>query len=204
MLVAPSNPFDYIGLFNTIIRFLLDPVLVVEYGIMYSWVGSVPADTVDYYVQYGKARVVRSGKDLTVLTCLAGVKECLRAALALDQEGVAIEIIDLRTIDYMGMDFETIGDSIRKTGAVLIVEYGPKNMSIGARLSDEIQRVFFDYLDVPVVRVTGLDVPVPVSKALEEASLPSVSDIRSAMRAVASRDDRTVRMMEVGRCSLIF
>jgi 2-oxoisovalerate dehydrogenase E1 component len=179
-IVAPSNAFDYVGLFNTAMRFD-DPVLIVEHGMLYDKEGQVPAGDLDYHVPYGRAQVVRAGSDVTVLTYLTGVGKCLQAAEALASEGLQADVIDLRTLDYAGMDMETIGASLRKTGSVLIVEQGPRSLTLGARISDEIQGRFFDYLDCPVGHVTALDVPPPVSRKLEEAVLPSVAQIQAAM-----------------------
>jgi 2-oxoisovalerate dehydrogenase E1 component len=179
-IMAPSNAFDYVGLFNTAIR-LNDPVLLVEHGTLASKEGQVPDNTMDYFIQYGKAKVVRDGTDVTVLTYLTGVDTCVRAADELESEGISAEVIDLRTLDYSGMDFATTGESVQKTGSVLIVEQSPRSLSLGGRMSDEIQRRFFDYLDCPIARVTALDIPPPVSRKLEEATLPSFGQIRAAM-----------------------
>jgi 2-oxoisovalerate dehydrogenase E1 component len=179
-IVAPSNPFDYVGLFNTAMRFN-DPVLIVEHGMLYPQEGQVPVDTLDYLVQYGKAKVVRPGVDVTVLTYLTGVDQCVRAAQSLEAQGISAEVIDLRTLDYTGMDFAAIGESVRKTGCALIVEQGPRSLTLGGRISDEIQERFFDYLDCPVAKVAALDVPPPVSRRLEEAVLPSQEQIEAAM-----------------------
>jgi 2-oxoisovalerate dehydrogenase E1 component len=147
----------------------------------------VPVDAqgaflMDYCVPYGAAKVVRPGSDVTVLTYLTGVGKCLQAAEALAEQGVVdAEVIDLRTLDYTGMDYATIGESVVKTGSVLIVEQGPRSLTLGARISDEIQERLFDYLDCPVSKVTALDVPPPVSKALEDAVIPSVGQIQAAM-----------------------
>jgi 2-oxoisovalerate dehydrogenase E1 component len=184
-ILAPSDAFDCIGLFNTAMR-LEDPVLFVEHGQLYPVEGQVPAEDTDYCIAYGRARVVRAGRDLTVLTYLAGVEQCRREAEALAGEGLSVEVVDLRTLDYQGMDWATIGESVRKTGSVLIVEQAPRSMTLGARLSDEIQARFFDYLDGPIVRMAGLDVPPPVSRRLEEAVLPLDPEIRTQMRLGAS------------------
>jgi len=184
-IVAPSNPFDYVGLFNTAMRFL-DPVLIVEHGMLYAEKGQVPADTLDYCCPYGKAKIVRPGTDVTVLTYLTGVRQCLQAAEALAEEGIAAEVIDLRTLDYAGMDWQTIGDSVRRTGSVLVVEQGPRSLTLGGRIADEIQMRFFDYMDCPVGHVTGVDVPLPVSKVLEAAALPSLEQVKEQIRRGAA------------------
>jgi 2-oxoisovalerate dehydrogenase E1 component len=179
-IVAPSNAFDYVGLFNTAMC-LNDPVLIIEHGKLYGENFDIPVDTLDYYIPYGKARVLREGSELTVLTYLTGVKDCQSAVEELGQDGMGIEIIDLRTLDYIGMDYETIGRSVKKTGSVLIVEQAPRSLGLSARLSDEIQERFYDYLDCPVSRVVAPDVPPPVSKGLEDAMWPSISDIKEKM-----------------------
>jgi 2-oxoisovalerate dehydrogenase E1 component len=159
-----------------------DPVLMVEHGMLYGEEFEVPVDTMDYTVAYGKAKVVRPGADVTVLTYLTGVAKCLQVADELASEGISAEVIDLRTLDYAGMDYATIGESVSKTGSALIVEQGPRSLTLGGRISDEIQERFFDYLDCPIAKVTALDVPPPVSKKLEEAVLPSLARIKEQMR----------------------
>ncbi|HHX43515.1 MAG TPA: MFS transporter [Chloroflexi bacterium] len=190
-IMAPSNAFDYVGMFNTAMRFE-DPVLMLEHGMLYDSPGEVPAEGIDgghpldYYVPYGKARVVREGTDVTVLTYLTGVAKCLQAAEALAAEGIRAEVIDLRTLDYIGMDYEAIGRSLIKTGSLLIVEEGPRSLTLGARIADEVQERFFDYLDCPVGHVTAPDVPSMVSRVLEQAFIPSVEQIQQQM-AVGAR-----------------
>jgi pyruvate/2-oxoglutarate/acetoin dehydrogenase E1 component len=125
--------------------------------------------------------VVREGSDVTVLTYLTGVAKCLQAAEVLAAEGISAEVIDLRTLDYIGMDYEAIGRSLSKTGSVLIVEQGPRSLTLGPRIADEIQERFFDDLDCPIGHVTAPDVPSPVSRALEEAFIPTVERIKERM-----------------------
>jgi 2-oxoisovalerate dehydrogenase E1 component len=177
-VMAASNAFDYVGLFNTAMR-LNDPVLMIEHGKLYADRDDVPADTMDYFIPYGKAKVVREGSDVTVLTYLTGVKDCLQAAEELASEGMQAEVIDLRTLDYTGMDFDTIGASLKKTGSVLIVEQTPRSMGLAGRISDEIQERYFDDLDCPVGKVAAPDIPPPVSKALEEVMIPSIAQIKA-------------------------
>ncbi|MBM3189284.1 MAG: alpha-ketoacid dehydrogenase subunit beta [Chloroflexi bacterium] len=141
----------------------------------------MPAGNLDYYVAYGKARVVREGTDVTVLTYHTSVAKCLKAAEELAAEGISAEVIDLRTLDYTGMDYATIGASVRKTGCAMVVDQAPRSLSISGRIADEIQERFFDYLDCPVGKVTALDVPPAVSKKLEEAIIPSLDKIRAGI-----------------------
>ncbi|MHB9034257.1 MAG: alpha-ketoacid dehydrogenase subunit alpha/beta, partial [Anaerolineae bacterium] len=180
-VLAPSTPYDYIGLFNTAMA-CQDPVLIMEHGLLYADVGMVPANSLDFQVPYGQAKIVREGSDVTVLTYLLEVKPCLAAAEELAKKGLSAEVIDLRTLDYTGMDYETIGNSLRKTGSLLIVEQAPHSLGIGGRLADEVQRRFFDYLDCPIGRLTGLDLPNPVSRKLEQAVIPSSNQILDAIQ----------------------
>ena len=182
-VVAPSNAFDYIGLFNTAMRFN-DPVLIIEHGDLYGEQCQVPHETLDYFVPYGKANVVRPGNDVTCLTYLTGVNDAVAAAEALAPEGLDVEVVDLRTLDYSGMDFDTIGQSVEKTGMVLILEQVPRSMGLASRISDEIQERFYDYLDAPVEKITAPDVPPPVSRALETVMLPDLEMIKQRVRRV--------------------
>jgi 2-oxoisovalerate dehydrogenase E1 component len=185
-VVAPSNAADYVGLFNTALA-CEGPVLIMEHGMLYDCAAEVPAGDLDYCIPYGCAHIVRPGRDLTVLTYLTGVIECAKAAEALVNEGIEVEVIDLRTLDYVDMDYVTIGGSLARTGAALIVEQAPRSQGIGARLADEIQGRWFDTLDAPVAHVSAADVPPPVSRALEASVLPSADRIRDGMRQAALR-----------------
>jgi pyruvate dehydrogenase E2 component (dihydrolipoamide acetyltransferase) len=138
-------------------------------------------------VAYGKAKLVRPGEDLTLLTYSVCVSESLKAAESLAAKGIHAEVIDLRTLDYQGMDYATIGKSVEKTGRVLIVEQSPRSLGISARLADEIQERHFADLSVPVARLTSADVPPPVSKALEALMLVRAADIALAAEKVARR-----------------
>jgi 2-oxoisovalerate dehydrogenase E1 component len=184
-IMAPSNAFDYIGLFNSALRFN-DPVLMIEHADLYGQIDRVPVDSLDYCVAYGKAKVVRPGNDVTVLTYLTGVKDAAAAADELASEGLDAEIIDLRTLDYSGLDFDTIGQSVEKTGLVIILEQVPRSMGVASRIIDEIQARFYDFLDAPIEKITAPDVPPPVSRALEAAMLPDLQYIKKRIRAVGS------------------
>lgn len=182
-VVAPSNAFDYIGLFNTAMRFN-DPVLIIEHGDLYGQPCQVPRDMLDYFVAYGKAHVVRTGTDVTCLTYLTGVNDAVAAAEELAAEDLDVEVIDLRTLDYTGLDLETIGQSVEKTGLVMILEQVPRSLGLASRISDEIQERFYDYLDAPVEKIAAPDVPPPVSRALETAMLPDLELIKQRLRGV--------------------
>jgi 2-oxoisovalerate dehydrogenase E1 component len=176
-IVAPSTPFDYIGLMNSALR-CRDPVVVLEHVDLYTTVGEVPAGEWDFCLPVGRAAVRRTGTRLTVLTYLAMTPRVLDAVAA---SGVDAEVIDLRWLDRASIDWDTIGASVRKTNRVLIAEQGALGTSYGGWLADEIQRRFFDWLDHPVQRVTGGEASPTISKVLEAAAIAGVSDVTSAL-----------------------
>ena len=176
-IVAPSNPFDYVGLMNSALA-CSDPVIVLEHVELYNTVGLIPDGNPDYFIPLGSAAVARAGKQLTILTYLSMVKKSIEAAEAL---GIDAEIIDLRSLDRAGLDWETIGESIRKTNNVLIVEQGTQGNSYGTMLGDEIQRRYLDWLDQPVQRVHGSEAWPSVSRVLETAANAGVEDIKQEL-----------------------
>jgi 2-oxoisovalerate dehydrogenase E1 component len=181
-IVAPSTPFDYIGLMNSALR-CRDPVVVLEHVDLYTAVGEVPAGEWDFCLPVGKAAVRRAGEQLTVLTYLAMTPRVLDAVT--ESGGVDAEVIDLRWLDRASVDWETIGASIRKTNRVLIAEQGALGTSYGGWLADEIQRRFFDWLDHPVQRLTGGEASPTISKVLERAATPQREDVTSALIELA-------------------
>jgi 2-oxoisovalerate dehydrogenase E1 component len=177
-IVAPSTPFDYVGLMNTALR-LDDPVVVLEHVDLYASSGDGPVDDFDYCIPVGKAAVRRSGSDVTVLSYLAMTAYVLEAV---EQVGtVDAEVVDLRWLDRASIDWETIGASIRKTNRVLIAEQGPIGTSYGGWLADEIQRRFFDWLDHPVERVTGGEASPSISKVLERAAMARSDEVAAKL-----------------------
>ncbi|GAB3041490.1 alpha-ketoacid dehydrogenase subunit alpha/beta [Parafrigoribacterium mesophilum] len=177
-IVAPSTAADYIGLMNTALA-LNDPVLVIEHVDLYNEPGQVPAGDLDYQLPFGTAALRRKGADVTVISYLSLVVKCLDAV---EQAGADADVIDLRWLDRASIDWETIGASIRKTNAVLLVEQGALGTSYGTWLADEIQRRFFDWLDQPVQRVTGGEASPSISKVLEHAAIAGTDDIVAALR----------------------
>ncbi len=173
-IVAPSTPFDYVGLMNSALR-CQDPVLVIEHVSLYTSKGAGPLEDFDYSIPLGKAKVVRQGSRLTVLTYLAMVPLAMQIA---DDLGLDIEVIDLRSLDRAGLDWATIGASIRKTNNVVVLEQGSQTASYGAVLTDEIQRRFFDWLDAPVGRICGGEASPVVSKVLERAAFVGPEEVR--------------------------
>jgi 2-oxoisovalerate dehydrogenase E1 component len=182
-IVAPSTPFDYVGLMNSALR-CNDPVVVLEHVDLYTSSGLGPATDFDYCLPVGKAAVRRPGKDVTVLTYLAMTAYVLEAVEKLGT--VDAEVIDLRWLDRASIDWETIGRSIEKTNRVLIAEQGPRGTSYGSWLADEIQRRYFDWLDHPVQRVTGGEASPSISKVLERAAIAKTEEVMSALTEIAT------------------
>jgi 2-oxoisovalerate dehydrogenase E1 component len=172
-IVAPSTAADYVGLMNAALA-LDDPVLVIEHVDLYGKKDVVPEGDLDYILPPGTAAVRREGSDVTVISYLSMVAHALEA---IEQTGIDGELIDLRWLDRASIDWETIGASIRKTNAVLIVEQGSQGTSYGAWLSDEIQRRFFDWLDQPIERVTGAEASPSISKVLERAAIARTEEV---------------------------
>lgn len=186
-ILAPTTPFDYIGMFNSALR-SLDPVMIIEHHELYQMSGPIPENDLDYFVPMGKAEVRRKGSDVTVITYLSMSPRVLKIAEHLASEGVEVEIIDLRTLDHAHMDFNMIGESVAKTGSVVVVEQASSSQSLGHFIASQVQNRFFDHLDHPVLLANSLDVPVPVSKPLESACLVSDETIRSAILTSARRN----------------
>lgn len=181
-ILAPSTPFDYVGLMNSALL-CEDPVLVIEHVDLYTTKGIGTDDDFDYFIPIGKAKVVRPGETLTVLTYLTMVEKAIEVANRL---GVDAEVIDLRSLDRGSLDWDTIGQSVRKTNNVVMLEQGPLTTSYGAMVTDELQRKFFDYLDHPVMRIHGGEASPSVSKVLERATFVGEEEIETAFRQFQS------------------
>ncbi len=179
-IVAASNAADYVGLMNAALA-LEDPVLVIEHVDLYGTPDRVPDTDLDYVIPPGSAAIRREGDDVTVLTYLSMVGHTLEAV---EQTGTDAEVIDLRWLDRASLDWDTIGESIRKTNAVLIVEQGSRGPSYGGWLADEIQRRFFDWLDQPVERVTGGEASPSISKVLERAAIARTEEVVAGLARV--------------------
>ncbi len=179
-IVAPSSAADYIGLMNAALA-LDDPVLVIEHIDLYGATQEVPKGDLDYVIPPGTAAVRRSGADVTVISYLSMVRHCLEA---IEQTGIDAELIDLRWLDRASLDWETLGESIRKTNAVLIVEQGAVGTSYGGWLADELQRRFFDWLDQPIERVTGGEASPSISKVLERAAIAGTEEVVAGLERV--------------------
>jgi 2-oxoisovalerate dehydrogenase E1 component len=177
-IVAPSTPFDYVGLMNTALA-CDDPVLVLEHVDLYGSTGPGLPGNLDHCLPVGKAAVRRSGSALTVLTYLSMTSEVLKAV---EETGIDAEVIDLRWLDRASLDWATISESIRKTNNVLIAEQGAIGTSYGGWLADEIGRRLFDWLDSPIQRVTGGVASPSISKVLERAAYAKADEVVARLR----------------------
>jgi pyruvate dehydrogenase E1 component beta subunit len=180
-VVMPSTPADAKGLLKSAIRDD-DPVIFIEQERMYGNKGEVP-DDVDFLVPLGVADVKREGKDATIVARSLMVPVALKAAEVLEKQGVSCEVIDPRTI--RPLDIGTIIESVKKTNRVVVAEESHPFCGVGAEIASEITERAFDYLDAPVKRVSGADVPMPYAKNLEERAIPGVEQIVAAVREVA-------------------
>ena len=139
----------------------------------------------DYVLPIGRARVVRAGNEVTIVAWSIGMTYALKAADELANENISAEVIDLRTLKPM--DTATIIESVKKTGRVVTVEEGWKQSGVGSEIAASLMESAFDYLDAPVMRVCGKDVPMPYAANLEKLALPSVAEVVEAVKAVTYR-----------------
>lgn len=180
-VVMPSTPADAKGLLKSAIRDD-DPVIFIEQERMYGMKGEVP-DEPDFTIPLGVADVKREGTDATIIARSLMVPTALKAAEELQEQGISCEVIDPRTI--RPLDIETIVASVKKTNRVVIAEESHPFCGVGAEISAEIQERAFDYLDAPVKRVSGVDVPMPYAKNLEQLAIPDVAQIVAAVKEVS-------------------
>ncbi len=180
-VVAPSTPYDAKGLLISAIRDN-NPVLFMEHKLLYRAKGPVPEEP--YAIPLQSAEVKRQGRDLTIIAYSIMVPRALEAAAKLEAEGIEVEVVDPRCLKPL--DKETIIRSVSKTGRALIVHEAPVTGGFGGELAAVIAgSEAFDYLDAPVRRLAGLDVPIPYNRTLERAAVPQVEDIIAAARDLA-------------------
>jgi pyruvate dehydrogenase E1 component beta subunit len=182
-VAVPATPRDAKGLLKTAIR-MDDPVVFMESEVLYGSKGEV--DDGELLVPFGEAEIVREGDDVTIVAWQKMRFVALAAAQKLADQGVEAEVIDPRTL--RPFDLQAVLASVQKTNRCVIVEEGWPWMGSGAQIADSIQRHAFDDLDAPVLRVTGRDVPMPYSKALEHVVLPSADRVVEAVMRVTYRD----------------
>ena len=182
-VVTPYSAADAKGLMKTAIRDP-NPVIFLENEIMYGKAFDVPVMD-DFTIPFGKAKIERSGDDVTIVTFGIGVTYALKAAEKLAEEGIAAEVVNLRTL--RPMDTETILASVRKTNRCVTVEEGWPQGSVGGYISNVIMQEAFDYLDAPVINCTGKDVPMPYAANLEKHALLTADDVVDACKKVTYR-----------------
>jgi pyruvate dehydrogenase E1 component beta subunit len=182
-VIAPFSAADYKGLLKAAIRDP-NPVIFLENEMLYGHSGEVPKLD-DFVIPIGKARVARQGSHVTLVSWSMGMTYALKAAEELAKEGIEAEVIDLRTL--RPMDTETVVASVKKTGRAVTVEEGWQQSGVGAEVAARIMEHAFDYLDAPVFRVSGKDVPMPYAANLEKLALPSAAEVVQAAKAVCYR-----------------
>jgi len=182
-VVVPSNPYDAKGLLKASIRDD-NPVIFMESELMYGDKGEVPEG--EYLLPLGVADIKRKGKDVTIVSFGKIIKVAYEAAEILAKDGIEVEIIDLRTVKPI--DYDTVIQSVKKTNRCVIVEEANPLASIATDLAFNIQRLAFDYLDAPILRVNSMDIPLSYSPAYIEATLPNVKRTIDAVKKVLYRD----------------
>jgi pyruvate dehydrogenase E1 component beta subunit len=182
-VIAPYTAADAKGLLKAAIRDP-NPVIFLENEILYGQSFPVPKLD-DFVLPIGKARIARAGNDVTIVSFSIGMSYALKAADELATEGIEAEVIDLRTL--RPMDSDTIIESVKRTGRIVTVEEGWPQSGVGAEIAARVMESAFDYLDAPVTRVTGKDVPMPYAANLEKLALPSVAEVVEAAKAVCYR-----------------
>ena len=181
-VAVPATAYDALGLFRTC-RDQMDPTLFVEHMLLYSTRSPVPEES--YYVPLGVADVKRAGEDITIVSYSRMVQVALAAASMLGEEGIEAEVVDLRTL--RPLDTETIFTSVKKTHRALVVEETWKTGGFGGEIAAQIQEETFDYLDAPVMRVAGEDVPTPYSSVLEQQAIPDASKVVATVHSMLGR-----------------
>lgn len=179
VVIMPSNPYDAKGLLKAAIRDD-NPVLMMEKRLLYTKSGPVPEE--EYIVPIGVADVKRTGSDVTVVGISQGVNLALQAARQLERDGVDLEVIDPRTLKPL--DIDTITDSVRKTGRLVVVSEGARAGGFASEVVARVLDTAYDALKAAPVRVTAADTPIPYAASMERAVLPGLQDVLTAIEAV--------------------
>lgn len=177
-IAIPSTPADAKGLFKSAVRDD-NPVVIYEDKMMYALKGMVPAQD-DYTIPFGQADIKRKGEDVTLIATSSMVHVALDAAHTLAEQGISAEVVDPRTL--VPLDGETLIASVVKTTRAVIIDEGHKRFGITGELASLVYRGAFDYIDAPIARLGAMDVPVPFSKPLEDATIPTATDVVNAVR----------------------
>lgn len=179
-VVLPSTPYDAKGLLKSALRDP-NPVVFIEHKLLYNTKGLVPEE--EYLIPLGQAEIKRSGQDATVVSWSRTVLHALEAATLAAQEGINVEVIDLRCT--VPLDIDTVVESVKKTGRLVVAHEAHRRLGVGAEVASLVQELAFDYLDAPIERVGALDIPIPYSKPLEDEALPGVEHILQAIKRAA-------------------
>jgi pyruvate dehydrogenase E1 component beta subunit len=182
-VIAPYTAADAKGLLKAAIRDP-NPIIFLENEILYGQSFPVPKLD-DFVVPIGKAKIARAGRDVTIVSWSIGMTYALKAAEELAKDDIEAEVIDLRTL--RPLDSDTVIESVKKTGRLVTVEEGWPQSGVGAEIAMRVTEQAFDYLDAPVTRVCGKDVPMPYAANLEKLALPSVAEVVEAAKAVCYR-----------------
>ncbi len=180
-VAIPSTPYDVKGMLKTALRDP-NPVVVIEHKMLYNTKGPVPVG--EYTVPLGKAAIRRPGDQVTLVSLSHTMLLALEAAELAAEEGIDVEVIDLRST--VPLDIDTIVKSVKKTNRLVVAHESHRRLGIGAEIAALVQELAFDYLDAPIERVGAMDIPVPYSQILEDEMLPSVEDILAALRRVTA------------------
>ena len=177
-VVQPSTAYDVKGL----LKAAMDddnPVIFYEHKLLYKTSSHVPEE--QYSIELGKADIKRAGTDVTIVATAIMVHKALEAAAELEKEGISVEVVDPRTI--VPLDKETIINSVKKTGRLIVVHEAVRRGGIGGEIASMVaESEAFDYLDAPIKRLGGKEVPIPYNPNLEKAAIPQVPDILAAVR----------------------
>jgi pyruvate dehydrogenase E1 component beta subunit len=178
-VVVPSNPHDAKGLLKSSILDP-DPVIFMESELMYGDKGDVPAE--EYYLELGKAHIAKEGSDVTLVGFGKIMKVVHAAAAELEKEGISAEVIDLRTV--RPIDYATVINSVKKTNRLVLIEESWPLGSISTEVAFKVQKDAFDYLDAPILRIMGGDVPLPYAPTLIQEYLPNAEKVVKAVKEV--------------------
>lgn len=178
-VVMPSTPHDAKGLLVSSI-YDDNPVIFIEHKMLYNTKGPIPEKP--FTIPIGKADVKREGRDVSIVAHSRMLLFALDAATELEKDGISVEVVDPRTL--LPFDIDTIAKSVRKTNRVILVEEGCRTGGTGAEFGMQISEACFDYLDAPILRVAGADVPMPKSPVLEALAIPNKESIKSAVKEI--------------------